>query len=108
MASIKSPLVFAGVKEGGILVANIIEEVDKNIGEKLSRVGKVDAETIALQEIGIPAVNTVMLGAFAATTEWVSLDSVLEAVERYFKGELLGKNLASAKRGFNEVRMDEL
>lgn len=104
--SVKSPMVFNGLKENGVLTANIVEPVEEKVRKRLSRVGMIDATTIALQEIGIPATNTAMLGAFAATTGWTTLDYVLEAVKRYFDGEILEKNLASARRGFNEVKID--
>jgi 2-oxoacid:acceptor oxidoreductase gamma subunit (pyruvate/2-ketoisovalerate family) len=106
-ASIKSPGVFDGLKKGGVLVANIIEPIGSKDSTRLSRIGMIDATTVAMQEIGFAATNTTMLGAFSATTGWVSLDAVLKALEKNFEGEMLEKNLAAAKRGFKEVKITE-
>ena len=67
----------------------------------------VDATGIALDEIGRPIPNTCMLGAFAKTTGWLSLDSVLLVLTEYFEGESLEKNATCAKRGFEETRVLE-
>lgn len=106
-ASIKSPDVFNGLKQGGVLVANIIEPIGGKESAMLSRIGMIDATTVAMQEIGFAATNTAMLGAFSATTGWVGLDAVLEALEKHFEGEILKKNLAAARRGFKEVKITD-
>ena len=101
-------MVFLGIREGGILLANITKPVKEDVRKNLSKVGMIDATAIALEEIGIPAANTAMLGAFAATTEWVTLEYVIKALERFFEGKALDGNIACAKRGFKEVKIDEI
>lgn len=99
------PQTYVGVKSGGILVVNFGKVLEKQPHPHISRVGAVDATRIALEEVGIPAFNTCMLGAFAATTGWLELDSVLSALEKSFSGELLKKNIRSAERGYGEVNI---
>jgi len=99
------PQTYEGVKSGGILVLNLGKDLDKQPHPHISRIGAVDATRIAMQEIGIPAFNTCMLGAFAATTGWLELDSILSALEKSFSGELLKKNRRCAERGHQEVNI---
>jgi len=63
------------------------------------------AEKIALDIIGRPFANTVLLGAFAKATGEITLDSVLKAVEGRFKEkpEVLDKNLSAVKKGYESV-----
>lgn len=64
----------------------------------------VDATKIALDVLGVPIVNTPMLGAFAAATGEVSLGSLKSAIIEKF-GEKLGKKNADAiEAAYNEVR----
>ena len=106
-AQVKSPPVYSGLKPGGIMALNSPEPVKELPHGNLRVVGVVDATGIALDEIGAPIGNSCMLGAFAGTTKWVSLDSVLAALEQFFDGERLKRNMRSAERGFNEVTVTD-
>ena len=99
------PQVYEGVKPGGILVLNFRRPLEKRPHENIHLAGIIDATRIALEEIGIPAFNTCMLGAFAATTRWLDLDSIISALEKNFSGELLKRNIRSAQRGYEEVQL---
>jgi len=101
------PQNYEGCKPGGVLVLNYGKELKELPHPNIGRTGTVDATKIALEEIGIPAFNTVILGAFAATTEWVDFDSILSALEKVFSGDLLKKNIKSAKRGYKEVNISD-
>ena len=63
------------------------------------------AEEIAMEIIGKPFANTVLVGAFAKTTGQIKLESVLKAVEGRFKSKpkLLEKNLEAVKKGYESV-----
>ena len=104
----KSPMVYLGLKPQGVVVANLPQTPEEKPSESVKLLGTVNAAQIALEEIGIPAFNSCMLGAFAATTQWVKLDSILSTLEKHFKGEILKKNLRSAERGFHEAKVVEL
>lgn len=92
---------FEGLKPGGILVVNsgIVVKQQWN----LSLAGTVNATEIGLEEIGSPITNTCMLGAFARSTGWVTLESIIISLEEYFQGELLRKNVRCVERGFSET-----
>lgn len=76
--------------------------IPKNNGVKIF---KLPAEKIAVDIIGKPFANTVLLGAFVKATGQMSLDSVLKAVSVKFKGkpEVLRKNLDAVKKGYESV-----
>lgn len=96
-------VIFDGIKPDGILILNAPNPIKENLHKNLKTVGIVDATGIGLQEIGLPATNTCMLGAFARTTGWVHLESVIHSLSEYFGGEVLKKNIRCAERGFEEV-----
>jgi 2-oxoacid:acceptor oxidoreductase gamma subunit (pyruvate/2-ketoisovalerate family) len=97
------PQIYEGVKPGGFLVLNFNKSLEDRPHPNITVAGVVDATKIAIEEIGIPAFNTCMLGAFAAATGWVKLESILLALEKNFSGELLKKNMKTVKRGYQEV-----
>ncbi|MDI6642711.1 MAG: pyruvate ferredoxin oxidoreductase subunit gamma [Candidatus Hodarchaeaceae archaeon] len=92
--------VAAGLKRGGVIVMNA-----KKIPTQLkgAKVALVDATTVAIETLGVPIINTAMLGALAKATGVVSLDSVTEAIKRYFKEKLAEKNVAAAKRAYDQT-----
>jgi 2-oxoacid:acceptor oxidoreductase gamma subunit (pyruvate/2-ketoisovalerate family) len=98
-----SSRVYEGLKPGGILVLNSPIKLENRPHPNVAVSGLVDATKIALEELGVPAFNTCLLGAFAATTKWIELDSVLLALENFFEGEVLKRNKKAAERGYKEV-----
>jgi 2-oxoacid:acceptor oxidoreductase gamma subunit (pyruvate/2-ketoisovalerate family) len=97
--------VYDGIKPGGVLVINSPLSPRERLHPNISLVGVIDATKIALEEVGIAAFNTCMLGAFAATTKWIEVDSILLALDNYFEGDILKKNKRSAERGYQEVKV---
>ena len=95
--------VFEGINAGAVLIINTPGAVSERYHPNLSTVGAVDATWIALQEIGRPITNTSMLGAFARTTGWVKLESVLEGLGEYFNGPALEKNIRCVRRAYEET-----
>jgi len=101
---LRLPTLFAGLKPGGILIVNspnFNTQADKN----LQIAGVVDATKIAVEEIGRDIPNTCLLGAFAATTQWVSLDSIIKCLSEYLSGDMLQRNIRSCERGYREVKI---
>ena len=102
---LKSPQIFAGLKPAGILILNTIHKPKERLHPNLELIGALDATGIALKEIGRPLVNSCLLGAFAATTNWLSMDSILSVLEARFKGKALSSSIKCAERGFKEVNV---
>ena len=95
--------IFSGLKEGGILVINAPKADKELYSSNVALAAVVDATKIGLEEIGTAITNTCMMGAFARTTGWVKLDSLLHALEERFSGKVLESNARCVKRGFEEV-----
>jgi 2-oxoacid:acceptor oxidoreductase gamma subunit (pyruvate/2-ketoisovalerate family) len=97
--------IFDGLKKDSFLVMNA-PKVDENLNlPNVAVLGIVDATKIGLEEIGAAITNTCMMGAFARTTGWLQLDSLLVSLEQRFSGKVLEKNIKVIKRGFEEVNI---
>ena len=100
-----SAFVYDGLKPDGILVLNGGEPLDEKPHENVQRVGVIDADAVAREEIGIPSPNTCMVGAFAAATGWIDLESVISSLGHYFSGDILERNIRSVSRGFHDLEV---
>ena len=91
--------VFEGIQDDSILVLNTSMQLDEVIiDSKVKKAVFIDANKIAMEILGKPITNTVMLGAFVKATGWVSLENVAKKAE-----ELWGlKNRQAVIRGFKE------
>lgn len=100
---------FAGVDASGYLLINTTRSVEElGISELTSRfppghVRTVPASEIALKYVGRPLPNAALLGAFAAVTRQVGLNSVQEAVAEKLVGEIGRKNAHAAAEAFAVV-----
>ena len=106
-SQLQSPRVYVGLKPDGIAVFNARQLPEPKPDKNIKLVGWVDATRIAMEEMGVAITNTCMLGVFAATTQWVNLDSILMSLGEYFNGKLLEGNRKSVQRGFNEANIKE-
>ncbi len=101
--------VFQGFKETGYLLVN----TNKNFGElhldpvvaKLpaGHAVTVSATELALKHIGRPVPNAALLGAFAALTGTVRLDSVAQAIREAFPGKIGDANVIAATEAHDVV-----
>jgi pyruvate ferredoxin oxidoreductase gamma subunit len=93
--------VFSGLKEKGKVILNTKEDLntDKNIDIEI-----IDATGIALDVLGVPIVNTVMLGAFAGSTGAVSLDSIIKIIKETFPGKIGDKNAKAAEIAYKQLK----
>jgi 2-oxoacid:acceptor oxidoreductase gamma subunit (pyruvate/2-ketoisovalerate family) len=75
--------VTSGLKEDGAFVLNTDKKVDE-LDVKVKKIGLTDATRIAIDHgLGskaAPIVNTAILGGVAKTTEFVKIDSVIDAI----------------------------
>jgi len=63
----------------------------------------VPATAMAMEHLGRPVPNAVLLGAFAALTKVVSLHSVTDAINEKFKPKIAASNCAAATAAFEYV-----
>lgn len=102
---LKSVNVIEGLKPDGFVILNTSKkpsEIKEKYGFKFKTV-VLNATKIALDIIGVPVVNTAMLGAFLKTTNILKLNSVLEAVKERFTGKIGEKNVEAVIRAYKET-----
>jgi phenylglyoxylate dehydrogenase gamma subunit len=102
--------VFDGVADGAVLVqASARPVAELGLPSRVARVGICDAVQLALAIFRRPITNTIMLGAFAKTTELVSLDSLRFAVtQSSFRDAGLRQNLDALAAGFENTRVHDM
>ena len=93
--------VFAGLKEGGKVIINTNQDIKT---DNSAEVYSIDATGIALDVLGIPIVNTVMLGAFSRSTGEVSLESIIKIIKQTFPGKIGDKNAKAAEIAYEKVK----
>lgn len=64
----------------------------------------VNATKIALDIIGRPIVNTVLLGAFAGATGEIEAESIKEAVKERFPGKVGDRNAEAIQEAYNMMK----
>jgi pyruvate ferredoxin oxidoreductase gamma subunit len=96
--------VASGLKDNGVLILNTskdIEEFEAKFGTKW-QMASVDATRIARDLLGVPIVNTTMLGALLRATEVVKMDSLVEPIEQRLE-RLAERNINAMKRAYQET-----
>lgn len=101
--------VFAGLKPRGWLIVNSnrsfaelgIEDVARRL--PAGRAVTVPASEMAQRHVGRPLPNAALLGAFAALTGLIRLDSVEEAIGEAFPGRIGAANIAAAAEAHAHV-----
>jgi len=87
--------VLAGLKKDGMLIVNYPksgEDLKRELGINDIRIATINATKMAMDKLGRPITNTVMVGAFAGASKIVSLNTLLETINEWFKGEIAEKN----------------
>ena len=100
--------VTSGLKKGGVVVIN----TKKNISQIKSEfkidypVATVNANKIAREVLGVPIVNTTMLGAVIKVTDIVKKESVHNPLEKRF-GRLGERNIKAMETAYEQVAIEE-
>jgi pyruvate ferredoxin oxidoreductase gamma subunit len=99
----------AGLTPDGLLVINTSrtsEEIRKQFGFTC-RMGVVDANKIAREEIGRVITNTTMLGAALAAEKMASIATIEDALHKRFGSRIAPKNINAFHRAQKETRVVE-
>lgn len=94
--------VLQGLKDGGTIIINTSTPDSLKISDNY-RLVTVDATGAALQYLGIPIVNTAMLGAFCAVTGLIKINSVVNAIKTEF-GQNGEQNIKAAQAVYDMVK----
>ncbi len=108
--------VFAGLSNDGYLLINSKRSIEElGIADAIhlpdEKVRLVPATEIALKHIKRPLPNAVLLGALAATTGVIKIDSVVEAIASKFPGKVGELNIQAAEAAYkllNHNNQEEL
>ncbi len=103
-----SPAVFQGLLPGGMMLLNDSDNKINVSHENLRKLGIINANKIAQEEIGLAIPNTVVVGAFARMSGLLDIEPCCDALQDYFSGKKLAANIICAKRGFEEVELFDL
>jgi Pyruvate/2-oxoacid:ferredoxin oxidoreductase gamma subunit len=98
------------MKENGTWIQATKKSLDQlEVPETVSKVGLCDGFGLALEVLGRPITNSIMLGVVAKTLGIVSLDSLNKGMETTaFRDALLEKNVEAAKRGYEETHVYDI
>lgn len=100
---------FDGLAEDGYILVNSTRSfAELGVGEVLAKHPRerqitVPATELALEYVGRPLPNAALLGAFAALTGEVKLESVLKAIREKFPGKVGEKNATAATHAYEFV-----
>ncbi len=95
---------FSGLSGKGIAIINQREGVAIPKVKATQKVFALPANEIALKAIGRPLGNTALLGAYAAATQEIELESLIQAIKERFSGRAQEGNIQAAKEGFNFIK----
>ncbi|MCP4757583.1 MAG: pyruvate synthase [Proteobacteria bacterium] len=99
--------VTSGLKKDGILVANS-KYSGGMLQEELgiaNRVAAVNANKIAMEELGLPITNSTMIGALLKIREFLALEAMTAPFENRF-GRLAEKNIKAMQRAYRETNVE--
>ncbi len=100
--------VTSGLKEKGVLVINTKRPLPDIASEFKGKwqIAVIDASKIARELLGVPIVNTTMLGALLRATGVVKVESLSEPLQQRF-GRLAERNINAMKKAFEETTVKE-
>lgn len=99
--------VASGIKDDGVIIINTTEKPESLKLDTKARVMTVDATKVAMDVMGIPIVNTVLLGAFAGATGEINVESIQKAIRTRFAGKVGEKNAQAIQKAYQLIRGEE-
>jgi pyruvate ferredoxin oxidoreductase gamma subunit len=90
--------VLDGLKPDGLIVVNAEKTPEELYIKTTATIETIPATEIALEIIGRPIPNAVMIGAFCSITGLVSLGAVQEGIMDKFPGKVGEDNVAAMER----------
>jgi len=100
--------VTSGLKEKGTLIINTkkpLQDIESEFGTKW-RLAVIDAAKIAKEVLGVPIVNTTMVGALLRATGVTALESLFQPLRDRF-GRLAERNIDAMKMAYEETSVKE-
>jgi pyruvate ferredoxin oxidoreductase gamma subunit len=101
---------FSGLAEDGFVLVNSTHRfLDLGLDRPFrpDRSFTVPATEIARKHTGRPVPNAALIGAFAAATRQLSIDSVLKAIRAKFAGKVGEANADAAQEAYGEILLQQ-
>ena len=95
---------FSGLKEDGIAIISGAQDLEIPKLKAKQKAFLVPANDIAMKTIGRPLGNTTLIGAYAAATGELKLESLFEVAKSRFSGKAMEGNIEAIKQGFEFVK----
>jgi pyruvate ferredoxin oxidoreductase gamma subunit len=90
--------VLDGLKPDGLILVNSEKKPEELQLKTTAKVETIPATEIALEIIGRPIPNAIMIGAFCTITGLISIDAVQDAIMGKFPGRVGENNVAALER----------
>ncbi|MBL7180779.1 MAG: pyruvate ferredoxin oxidoreductase subunit gamma [Pseudomonadota bacterium] len=100
--------VLDGLKPDGLILINAEKSPEELQLKTSATVVTIPATEIALEIIGRPIPNAIMIGAFCAITGLVGLDAVQDAIMDKFPGKVGENNIAALERAVEIMQKREI
>ena len=100
--------VTSGLNENGMLIINTKKSFQAIESEfkVMQKLATIDATKIARELLGVPIVNTTMIGALIRATGVIDLESLIEPLQHRF-GRLVEGNINAMKKAYEETLVKE-
>jgi len=95
--------VVEGTKPQGRVLINTEKEAEDLSLDTGADIFTINATKISLDTLGVPIVNTAMIGAFGALSGEISLQAIKKAVEKRFSQKLAEKNINAVEKAYKEM-----
>jgi pyruvate ferredoxin oxidoreductase gamma subunit len=95
---------FSGLKDDGVAIINGAEDLEIPKLKAKQKAFLVPASDIALKTIGRPLGNTTLIGAYAAATGEIKLETIIEVVKFRFSGKAQEGNIKAIKQGYEFIK----
>ncbi len=99
---------FSGLKENGVAIINEKEGANVPKVKTKQKIFVIPATDIATKTIGRPLGNTALIGAFAAATDELDLDTILEVIKKRFTGKAQEGNVEAVKQGYAFIKKNKI
>jgi pyruvate ferredoxin oxidoreductase gamma subunit len=100
--------VLVGLKPDGLILINAEQSPEELKLKTSATVVTIPATEIALEIIGRPIPNAIMIGAFCSITGLIGLDAVQEAIMDKFPGKVGENNIAALERAVEIMKKREI
>ncbi len=93
---------FYGLQDNGYALINSSTKMNISLSKSL-KIKCIGATEIALDLVGRPIPNAVLLGSFSALTNIIKIDSVIKAINTKFSGSIAEKNVKAAQIAYEQT-----